>query len=195
MVNDAEKTAKTAESHKTWSTGMCLEFSRTMAGIGSRFPDASTAWRNVDNPQHNKDAPRGAFVYWTGGSKGYGHIAVSVGNGRIRSTDADGPGKVETVDIDWISRNWGLPYAGWADNVNGVKVPQPEKDDDDMQLSDPIQDWSPDDGKGPDTTVGKTLNQARGYSEDAYQRVKKLQSQVDDMEKTLNKIAKSLKIK
>jgi len=63
------------------------------------------------------------MVYWLGGSSGYGHIAVAVGNGKVRSTDAGGSGKVATVDIGWPESHWGLPYAGWADNVNDVTIP------------------------------------------------------------------------
>lgn len=60
---------------------------------------------------------------------------------------------------------------------------------DDVGLQDPISEWSPDEGSSKDdTTVGKTLNQARGYSEDTYDRMKALQSKVANMEKTLNKI-------
>lgn len=60
---------------------------------------------------------------------------------------------------------------------------------DNVGLQDPISEWSPDEGSSKDdTTVGKTLNQARGYSEDTYDRMKALQSKVANMEKTLNKI-------
>jgi hypothetical protein len=47
-------------------------------------------------------------------------------------------------------------------------------------LQDEITEWSPDEGTSDDkTTVGKTLNQARGYSEDAYQRLVKLEEKID----------------
>jgi len=63
------------------------------------------------------------MVYWLGGSHGYGHIAVSVGGGRVRSTDAGGAGRVATVAVGWFEDHWGLPYAGWADNVNDQVIP------------------------------------------------------------------------
>jgi murein DD-endopeptidase MepM/ murein hydrolase activator NlpD len=69
---------------------------------------------------------------------------------------------------------------------------KPPKDDE-MEQSDSIGKWSPDDGAQGNITVGKTLNQARGYSEDAYQRVKKLESQMSDMQKTLNNIWNKVK--
>lgn len=60
--------------------------------------------------------------------------------------------------------------------------------DDEMELEDTIHEWSPDDGDTGDTTVGKTLNQARGYAEDGYQRVKKLQNDVDELRAVVDKI-------
>jgi len=63
------------------------------------------------------------MCYWVGGTHGYGHIAVALGNGKVRSTDAGGPGKVATVDLGWVESHWGLPYVGWADNVNDVIIP------------------------------------------------------------------------
>lgn len=196
MAHDAERTAANAEATHTNAPGYCLQWSRERAAIAALYPDAATAWRNAKRRHHGAtNPPRGAMVYWTGGSKGYGHIAVSVGGGRVRSTDAGGAGKVATVDIGWPGRAWGMPYAGWADNVNGVTIPNVGGgggQEDDMDLSDEIAQWSPDDGGTGKTTVGKTLNQARGYSEDAYERVKRLEGKVADLTKTVNKIAKAV---
>ena len=124
MVKNAEATAATAEARSSNKPGYCLQWSRECAAIGSLYPDAATAWRMAHH-RHKGDRhpPRGAMVYWLGGSHGYGHIAPSLGDGRIRSTDAGGAGKVATVDLGWVESHWGLPYAGWADNVNDVIIP------------------------------------------------------------------------
>jgi murein DD-endopeptidase MepM/ murein hydrolase activator NlpD len=66
-------------------------------------------------------------------------------------------------------------------------------EEEDMEQSDTISKWSPDDGATGETTVGKTLNQARGYSEDAYQRIKSLQKQVDDLTTKIDKIWQAVK--
>lgn len=140
-VRNAEQTAQSAEQQTTNDPGMCLQWSRQRANIAALFPDAATAWRNAFNRRAgDRNPPRGAMVYWLGGSKGYGHIAVALGNGKVRSTDAGGAGKVATRDLGWFEANWGLPYAGWADNVNDVAIPGVGgggKDDDDM----PYRDW------------------------------------------------------
>lgn len=126
MVRDAEGTARSAEKSTTNDPGYCLQWSRQRADIPALFPDAATAWRNAfHRHKGDRDPPRGAMVYWLGGTHGYGHIAVSLGGGKvlIRSTDAGGAGQVATVDLAWVEEHWGLPYAGWADNVNDVAIP------------------------------------------------------------------------
>lgn len=124
MVRNAEQTATSAESSQTNPVGMCLQWSRERATIGALQPDAATAWKHAHNRHPgDKNPPRGAMVYWTGGSKGYGHIAVSLGGGKIRSSDANGNGTPATVSIDWPTQKWGMPYAGWADNVNDQVIP------------------------------------------------------------------------
>lgn len=139
MVRDAEGTAKNAEQSTSNSPGYCLQWSRERAAIGALFPDASTAWAHAFNRHKgDRNPPRGAMCYWTGGSNGYGHIAVSLGGGKIRSTDSGGKGKPATVALSWPETYWGLPYAGWADNVNDVEIPGVGgKEDDDM----PYSDW------------------------------------------------------
>jgi hypothetical protein len=128
MVYSAEVSARNAENDRANAPGMCLQVVRTWSGIPARYPDATTAWRNT-NDRHpgNRNPPRGADVYWTGGSSGHGHIAKSLGNGKVRSTDAGGRGRVATVDLGWVERNWRMPYAGWSWDTNEVTIPHGKK--------------------------------------------------------------------
>lgn len=73
-------------------------------------------------------APAGVPVYWGGGSQDNGHIAVSLGNGMCRSTDAAGAGRVGTVPLDYPVRQWGMPYLGWSEDLYGHIIPDPEGD-------------------------------------------------------------------
>lgn len=124
VVRNAEQTATSAEQSTSNSPGYCLQWSRERATIGALQPDAATAWKHAFNRHPgDRNPPRGAMVYWLGGSHGYGHIAVSVGGGRVRSTDSGGTGVPATVELSWPEQHWGLPYAGWADNVNDVAIP------------------------------------------------------------------------
>src|SRR4051812_27558969 len=108
MAYTATRTARRAEADQYNPIGYCLQQCRIWAGIPARYPDAATAWRNVDTgaKRRTRKPPRGSAVYWTGGSSGYGHIAISLGGGRVRSTDAAGSGRVATRTIGWFDRNW-----------------------------------------------------------------------------------------
>jgi hypothetical protein len=122
--NNARQTVRSAIQSDYNDPGYCLAWSRQQADIPARYPDAATAWRHATEKRRGgQNPPPGAAVYWTGGSSGYGHIAISVGGGRVRSSDAGGAGRVATVPLSWISREWGLRYAGWADSINGYEIP------------------------------------------------------------------------
>jgi len=124
MVFAAAVGARNAENDRTNDPGMCQQQTRMWSGISARYPDAATAWRNT-NDRHpgNRNPPRGAHVFWTGGSSGHGHVAMSLGGGKVRSTDAGGRGRVATVELGWVERNWGHHYAGWAWDNNEQTIP------------------------------------------------------------------------
>ena len=123
--SNAAETVASAMSSTYNVPGHCLEWSREQADIPSKYLDATTAWEHATGRQPaDPNPPRGAAVYWTGGSSGYGHIAISLGHGMVRSSDAGGYGQVATVPIRRISAEWeDLRYAGWADSINGYKIP------------------------------------------------------------------------
>ncbi|MDF1605677.1 CHAP domain-containing protein [Nocardioides sp. YIM 152315] len=122
--SNAVQTVAAAKSSAVNVPGQCLEWAREQAGVPSRYADATTAWRHARG-RHPGDAspPRGAAVYWTGGSNGYGHVAISLGNGLVRSSDAGGAGTVGTVPLRYFDRQWDLEYAGWASSINGYTIP------------------------------------------------------------------------
>lgn len=102
------------------------------------MPDAEDGWRAEPvKYRHPGDrlAPLGTPVSWFGGSRDAGHRALSLGVPRgakeclIRSTDAGGSGRVATVTLSWVEKNWGLTYVGWSESMSGIlipKAPRPE---------------------------------------------------------------------
>ncbi|MFC7492757.1 MULTISPECIES: CHAP domain-containing protein [unclassified Nocardioides] len=123
--SNATQTVASAMASAYNVPGQCLAWVREQAGVPSRYADATTAWQHAAG-RHPDDVtpPRGAAVYWTGGSSGYGHVAISLGNGMVRSSDAGGTGAVATVPIRYFDREWGqLRYAGWATSINGYRIP------------------------------------------------------------------------
>lgn len=122
--SNARETVRSARQSVSYPPGHCLEWSRERADIPARYSDAATAWTHATGRRPgDRTPPVGAAVYWTGGSNGYGHVAISVGRGRIRSTDAPGLGQVGTVPLRWVETEWGLRYAGWANSINGYTIP------------------------------------------------------------------------
>jgi hypothetical protein len=201
MVYDAETGARNAEKDTSNEPGYCQQQTRQWSGIPAMYGDAATAWRNT-NDRHpgDKNPPRGAHVFWTGGSKGYGHAAMSLGNQQIRSTDAGGTGKVATRHIDWFGANWGLPYAGWAWDNNEVTIPHSTsgggggggKDDEDMPLTE-------DDIKNIAARVNRVLGDynAKGEpdtkdAEYADNRIKQIENVVRRLETKIDNIAKKI---
>lgn len=67
------------------------------------------------------DPPRGALVFWSGGSQGYGHVGVANGRGKFYGVDLPTSGRIGLVDIDRPRTQWGLTYLGWIwpDEVAG----------------------------------------------------------------------------
>jgi len=115
-----------ALSQTRWSPpGMCQQFTRMSFGVGSGFPSAQAAWDGAQKKHPTKDrnsVPPGVPVYFAGGSKGYGHAAVSLGKGLVRSTDWPSAYAVGTARITDLERSWGQRFLGWTEDVNGVTV-------------------------------------------------------------------------
>lgn len=103
--------------------GLCLKFTRTCYHVSALWSDAATGWANADlRHLGNSTPPRGVPVWWTGGSNGYGHVAISAGGGYVISTDYPSSEKVGRARIDALTKGWNLRYGGWSEDINGVRV-------------------------------------------------------------------------
>lgn len=67
----------------------------------------------------DQNPPPGALVYWDTGANG--HIALSVGGGKVASTDFLHKGQEDVVPIADITEKWGT-YLGWSDPFYDGKV-------------------------------------------------------------------------
>lgn len=130
VAQSADDAIANAKKYTHCDPGMCLKYTRTWLEIGSKEPDASTAWANATGKHAgDRNPPRGAPVFWTGGSKGYGHIALALNNRdsdnaqMFRGTDMPSSGTVSNQVLSWVENHWGLKYAGWAEGFNGVSIP------------------------------------------------------------------------
>ena len=95
---------------------------------GDGAADAEDMWKAAQH-RHPGDTnpPPGVPVYYGGGSQDNGHVAISLGNGMIRSTDAPRAGYVGTVPLNYPTTAWGMPYLGSSDDLYGHLIPSEEK--------------------------------------------------------------------
>jgi hypothetical protein len=137
MVRSREQAAKSALSSSRNAPGTCQLWTRERFGAPSAGDvdrdgdaDAVDGWKKEPKDKRHpgdRHPPRGVPVAWSGGSHGHGHRAISLGHGKIRSTDARGSGRVATVDLDWPEKHWGLHYLGWSETIDGNEIPLSEK--------------------------------------------------------------------
>jgi len=110
-IQNAVKTTRNA-------VGMCDKWVAQYYGFASSgYATAITHWNSISPSQKHPgdtNAPAGALVFWSGGSTGAGHVALSLGGGKIISTDYPRSGITSTTTIDAISNGWGEHYMGWS---------------------------------------------------------------------------------
>jgi hypothetical protein len=135
-ILDRDQAADRAATSQTNVPGTCQLWTRTQylaPSAGDRDADgdadAVDGWKS--EPPHarhtDRHPPRGVPVAWSGGRNGYGHRAISLGGGLIRTTDGNGPGRVATRELGWVERTWGLTYLGWSETITGIPIPRPPR--------------------------------------------------------------------
>jgi hypothetical protein len=117
-MTTAAQAIANAQKVTSWAVGRCDEFVARMYGFGSSgYATAVANWQQTPGSlKHAGDwnAPAGSLMYWSGGSTGAGHVALSLGNGNIISTDAHALGSVGTIPARTPTDKWGHPYLGWT---------------------------------------------------------------------------------
>lgn len=111
----------------------CLAVTQKVFGVAPFAESAQIAW-NWNNTKHqDRNLPDGCFVpiWWTGGYKNYGHVAVAKRTGnRIQIWSSPYTRKPFfdyfegelNVTIDTISRIYGVAYAGWTETMNTTRI-------------------------------------------------------------------------
>lgn len=119
---------KNAVATTRYAVGMCDNFVAKMYGYSSSgYATAASHWAGIPvTEKHPGDTnpPAGALVFWSGGSSGAGHVAISTGGGNIISTDYPRSGMVSATTLSSISNGWGEHYLGWSVPVFQGQVSQ-----------------------------------------------------------------------
>lgn len=120
-MRTGKQAAKAFKNQNTNRVGLCLWEVQAAFQAPHMYPSAWSQWQNARKKHTGrKDIPIGAPVYFQGGQ--HGHIAIYVGGGMVRSTDAGGAGRMATVPLDWFRSAWGYPYAGWSADLGGQNI-------------------------------------------------------------------------
>ena len=97
---------------KGWSY-LCLSFVTHAYGRSSGAPTASAMWDGLSSKRKHPgdtNAPAGALMFW-----GPNHVALSLGNRVLISTDVLGSGDAWVVSYATMQSVWNLDYLGWAE--------------------------------------------------------------------------------
>lgn len=92
---------------------LCLSFVTHAYGRSSGAPTASAMWSGLSSKRKHPgdvDAPAGALMFW-----GPNHVAISLGNRMLISTDVLGSGRAFVVSYATMQSVWNLDYLGWAE--------------------------------------------------------------------------------
>lgn len=120
-MRSAKEAAEFFKDKETNMAGRCLWHVQDAFQSPHMYVNAITQWYQAKHKHFgDRTPPVGAPVYFKGGR--HGHVAIYVGGGKVRSTDAGGSGKMATVSIDWFLRNWGYTYLGWTEDIGGENI-------------------------------------------------------------------------
>jgi len=104
--------------------GLCLGYTRRVFGCPGKFATAFKAWNGAElrvPVAMQAHPPAGVPAFFTPSKNGFGHVAPSLGDGLVRSTNS-GTGKISNVAVDTITDHWKQPYLGYSLDLNGKLI-------------------------------------------------------------------------
>ena len=111
----------------------CLAVTQKVFGVAPFAESAQIAWSWNNTKHQDRNLPDGCFVpiWWTGGYKNYGHVAIAKRTGnRIQIWSSPYTHKPFfdyfegelNATIDTVSRIYSVAYAGWTETMNTTRV-------------------------------------------------------------------------
>ncbi|MFP5023527.1 NlpC/P60 family protein [Pseudonocardia phyllosphaerae] len=89
--------------------GLCEKAVENAYGVSGKYPTARANWNSRDRRTPYSAAPRGALVFYNTSSAG--HVAISLGDGRVISTSAGG--RIGIVPIGYFQNPLGWAPSPW----------------------------------------------------------------------------------
>jgi hypothetical protein len=123
-VRSVEDRIRWFDSHRPDAVGRCAEYTHESFGGLPLWhaPDANavvTKAKQAGVLHTDEHPPRGAIVLYT--SRTHGHMCLSLGGGRIISTDYPRARDTGEAVLSMPRTKWGHRYAGWLDTYAGVR--------------------------------------------------------------------------
>ena len=111
----------------------CLAVAQRAFNVAPFAESAQIAWSWNNTKHQDRDLPDGCFVpiWWTGGYKNYGHVAIAKRTGnRIQIWSSPYTRKPFfdyfegelNATIDIVSRIYSVVYAGWTETMNTTRI-------------------------------------------------------------------------
>lgn len=111
----------------------CLAVAQKTFNVAPFAESAQIAWSWNNTKHQDRNLPDGCFVpiWWTGGYKNYGHVAIAKRTGnRIQIWSSPYTRKPFfdyfegelNATIDTVSRIYGVVYAGWTETMNTTRI-------------------------------------------------------------------------
>nr|DAN66758.1 MAG TPA: CW7 repeat protein [Caudoviricetes sp.] len=111
----------------------CLAVAQRAFNVTPFAESAQIAWSWNNTKHQDRNLPDGCFVpiWWTGGYKNYGHVAIAKRTGnRIQIWSSPYTRKPFfdyfegelNATIDTVSRIYGVVYAGWTETMNTTRI-------------------------------------------------------------------------
>lgn len=111
----------------------CLAVAQRAFNVAPFAESAQIAWSWNNTKHQDRNLPDGCFIpiWWTGGYKNYGHVAIAKRNGnRIQIWSSPYTRKPFfdyfegelNATIDTVSRIYSVSYAGWTETMNTTRI-------------------------------------------------------------------------
>ncbi|MEE8725140.1 MAG: NlpC/P60 family protein [Bifidobacterium crudilactis] len=141
MINTREQAIAKSQTITKGYAGMCLAFVKDCYNAQAVHPSAISAWNTSTHKHATTDLsgiPRGAPIFFAPHGSPYGHVAIYLGDGTMRTTNSS-TGLIHTDPVSIWTHQYGYTLLGWTDDIEGQLIPestttqQTTGDDDDMQ--------------------------------------------------------------
>lgn len=111
--------------------GLCLAYVRAVFGATGSYPSATVGWQDAQY-KHSGNPPSNISVpVWFSYNGPDGHVAVWA-EGTIHSTSAQGMKTFSSISSLCAWMGEGMTYLGWSEDVDKLRVVQPQGGIDDM---------------------------------------------------------------